>query len=148
MPGVYPPIEDEDIVYEYLVDYYREGGGKAVLSTTLSRIIQRDTHGGVSEDHVNSILNTLEKKGLISKSKAGYKPLERSAALRRQLEMEEVQPFTREFGETAEAHIDKPWDFRTPLMKPKAGGKFGLGATGHLIQSDRAWRGLTEQERG
>lgn len=147
MPGVYPPVEDEDIVYEYLVDYYREGGGKAVLSSTLYREIQRDTHGGVSEDHVSSILNTLAKKGLISKSKAGYKPLEGAATLRRQLEMREVQPFTREYGETAEAHIDKPWDFRTALTKPRAGGRWGLGATGHLIQGDRAWRGLTEQER-
>ena len=149
MPGVYPPIEEGDIVYEYLVGCYREGGGKPVSSGTLSRIIQRDARGsGVSEDYVNSVLNTLVRKGFITKSKAGYKPLERTAALRRQLEMEEVQPFTREFGETAEAHIDKSWDFRTPLMKPKAGGKFGLGATGHLIQSDRARRGLTEQERG
>lgn len=140
MPGV--PVVDGEVVYLYLTHVYNELN-RPVTARMLAKAMDKDDSGSSSFYDIQGSLDSLYERHLIRKGRIGYEPLDLSSALRRQLLMDEVEPFVREYGETAEAHVDKVWDFRTPLIKPAAGGIWGLGPVGHLILYDRLWKGLT-----
>lgn len=144
MSGVYPFPEMDDVVYGYMKQVYDETD-RPVTTGMIASVMNKDLPGSGDRFVIRDSLDSLADRRLISWEGQGYVPLVRSSALRRQVEMEEVRPFTREYGETPEAHEDRVWDFRTALTKPEAGGKWGLGATGHLIPSDRRWTGLTQE---
>lgn len=145
MPGVFPFPEFEDVVYGYLGDLYRRMG-RPVMADFIFAFMNRDVPRSAVKADVKDALDSLEDKGLIQKVGGGYVILGTKEALGRQLELSEVEPFTREYGETSEAHLDKVWDFRTELVKPEAGGKWGLAPTVHLIPTDRPWKGLTQED--
>jgi len=147
VPGVYPFPEEEDVVYGYLAELYGKLN-KPVTGRMLAYAMDREISGSSGKFHVEESLEDLLRKGLISWEGGGYTPLRRSIAFRKQLEMEEVEPFTREYGESAESHVDKVWDFRTALTKPEAGGKWGLAPTSHFFYKDRPWKGLTQENVG
>jgi len=146
MAGVYPFPEFEDVVHGYLVELYRRFGRPVpalVLLVTMKRDVP-DSEWKLGD--VKEALDSLVEQELILEKGGGYKPLAFVGALRRQLQVEEVEPFTREYGETPEAHIDKVWDFRTALTKPEAGGKYGLYPTSHYFIEDKRWRGLVQED--
>lgn len=141
MPGIYPFPEWEDVVYGYLSYMYGKRG-RPIKAMDLASSMSREV-GPTDKDDVEDALDSLEDKYLIKRIGGGYVTLRRGEALGRQLGMEEVEPFTREYGETPEAHIDKVWDFRTALTKPRAGGRWGLAPTSHYFYKDRPWTRLT-----
>lgn len=145
MPGVYPFPEWEDVVYGYLDSLYRKSG-RPVTAAAMASAMEREVPGSTSRYDVEDALDSLEDRYLVKRIGKGYITLRRGEALERQLEMEEVEPFTREYGEVPEAHVDKVWDFRTALTKPSAGGKWGLAPTSHYFYKDKPWTGLTQEE--
>lgn len=143
MPGIYPFPELEDVVYGYLAALYGKVG-RPITVGMIGTAMSRDVPGFVVKADVKDALDSLEDKALIKRVGGGYIILDLREALGKQLELGEVEPFTREFGETPEAHLDKVWDFRTELVKPEAGGKLGLYPTSHYFR-DRLWTGLAQE---
>lgn len=135
-----------DVVYGYLEDLSK-GGRFAVKSRSLKLALNRDSPGWADHFDLERILLNLNERGLIEWVPGeGWIPLSLQGQFSRQLGMPEVVPFTREPGESLEAHIDKFWDVeKEELVKPEAGGKWGLAPIVQYLETDKRWKGLTKE---
>ena len=145
MALVYPHPEFEDIVYSYLVALYKRFG-RPMNPITIAMYLSDDVGEKVKAKDVGDALRDLEQKGLILGFNEKFRPKGLSEDLRVQLALQEVEPFTREYGETPEAHIDKVWDFREELVKPEVGGKYGLPPLIQYSYMEKPWEGLIQDD--
>jgi len=138
--------EWEDLVQEYLVSLYKRFG-RPIPPLVLAASMSKDVGEVVDIKLVRDALESLEEKELIKKAGKGYVPLAREVAFRVQLDLPEVEPFTREPGEVIEAHMDKVWlgDIRQ-LQKPTFGNEYGLYPVVQYSAEDKVWRGLTKED--
>jgi len=139
----YSVPEWEDLVFELLVENYK-WVGKPIPASSLTRFMSKTFGRRLAEEQVVDALESLSERELIQKVGGGYRPATKALALKAQLRMEEVTPFTREPGEIAESHMDKVWegDIRE-LEKPEAGGEYGLYPVNIYFNKDLRWKGLT-----
>ena len=138
--------EWEDVVQGYLISLYRRFRRPVSAGIVYAEMLLDIPEAKWSLEDVEEALESLKGKELIAKIGRGYKPLVREEALRQQMAMEEVRPFTREPFETQEAHLDKIWkgDIRD-LQLPTFGNEYGLYPVCQFNE-EKPWRGLTKDE--
>lgn len=138
--------EWENVAYGYLSSLYgrlrKPVPAKLILASMRSDVPE----GKWKLGEVEEALGSLEGKELIAREGRGYLPLTKEVALRLQLGMEEVKPFTREPGEVPESHMDKVWsgDIRD-LVKPTFGNEYGLYPVSQYNE-EKIWKGLTLED--
>ncbi len=128
---------DRELVYMY-IDHLYNKYEKGVPVRLIKDYMEDEFEG--SSENLSSSLKSLLEEGLIERDKYGFKPLTGAKALRRQMEMEEVVPFTRVGEDLPESHLDKVYSFSTPLIKPV--GRFGLIPTSPSLSENKKWERL------
>ena len=142
----YSHPEWEDVVFAYLQDLHKRFR-RPIPATVVAASLSKDVGTPVEISEVKEALESLGEKELIKRVGGGYIPLSLSEALNIQLGLEEVKPFTREYGEVPESHLDKVWigDIRE-LQIPKAGGRYGLYPIAQFSARDKQWKGLVQED--